>query len=177
VNVELLAIEGVVRATPRRKGARQFDWFRADALSSALPADWHPGVATSHRTVAGHVAGLFCEDDYRVVTCPSGRVALVVVDVRRGSHRFGRWIPEDLGGAERVTIVIPPHVAWGFQCITDDAVLLSLHREPGTEVVIDPFDEELQIAWPLDGHEATSAGASLAKALPFLPWQGLQARG
>ena len=54
--------------------------------------------------------------------------------------------------------------------MTPGAVLLSLHREPATEVLLDPFDEDLQIAWPLNGRGAASSGVSLAE------WQGLGRR-
>jgi dTDP-4-dehydrorhamnose 3,5-epimerase len=167
VNVEKLAIRGVVRATPRTKAARRFDWYRGDALADTLPDQWHPTVGTMHTGERGHIAGLFCHRGPRILTCVSGRVALVVVDLRVGSPTFGRWIPEDLDTRDRVTIVVPGDVGWGFQTATWDAGLLSLHDESPGLPLIDPRDERLEILWPL--RNGRGQGMPLAEALPNLP--------
>lgn len=165
--MEKLAIRGVVRATPRTKAARQFDWFRFDALADSLPRQWHPTVGTMHTGGRGHIEGLFCDSGPRIVTCVAGRVALVVVDLRLGSPTFGRWIPEDLDTADRVTIVIPADIGWGFQTATWDAALLSLHDDSPRRPLIDPRDERLEIMWPLSGHGRQ--GIPLADAMAHLP--------
>jgi dTDP-4-dehydrorhamnose 3,5-epimerase len=149
VNVEQLAIEGVFRATPRAKGVRHFDWYRADALAAALPTGWRPGVGSLHTVHRGELSGLYLAAAHRVLTCVTGRISLVVVDARPGTPTYGRWIPIDLEPIVRPTIVIPPGTAWGYQGFTDVAVLLSLHEDDGRGPLIDPLDAALQITWPL----------------------------
>lgn len=168
MNVEKLAIAGVVRATPRRKAAQRFDWYRLDVLAAHLPEDWIPSLGTSQRTLAGAIDGLYHGASARVVTCVSGRIAFVVVDLRVGSPTFGRWIPEDLDTESQVTMVVPPGVGWGFQTITAGAALLSLHCETQSNPQIDPRDPDLQIAWPLN-HAGRPRGNSLSQAMPSLP--------
>lgn len=167
MNVEQLAIRGVARATPRTKFARQWDWFRSDALLQHLPPAWQPTVGAMHTGKRGHIGGIFCDTGPNVVTCVAGRVALVIVDLRLGSPTFGRWIPEDLDTADRVTVVIPGDVGWGFQTATWDAALLSLHDESQRRPLIDPRDARLEIMWPLSG--GGKQGMALTEALPHLP--------
>lgn len=167
MNVEQLAIRGVARATPRTKAARQFDWFRADALRGCLPAAWHPAVGTMYTGKQSQIHGLFCDDGPHVLTCVSGRVALVVVDLRLGSPTFGRWIPEDLDTEDRMTIVVPANVGWGFQIATWDAALLCLHDEAPRRPLIDPRDERLDIMWPLQS--SGEQGIPLTEAMQQLP--------
>lgn len=167
VNLQPLAIDGVFRAIPGGKGTRSFDWYRTDVLARALPDGWFPRVGTTTTELLGHVHGLHCDTGYRVVTCVSGRVALVVVDVRVGAPTFGRWIPIDLDTTNRVTVVIPPETAWGFQAFTATASLMSLHQAPAEGVQIDPCDPALEIAWPLPVRKAS--GDSLAAVMPALP--------
>lgn len=162
MNVEALAIAGVYRATPRRKAVRSYDWYRTDALAEALPAQWRPVVGTMHTVHRSDLSGLHVEAGHRVVSCVTGRLALVVVDVRKGSGTFARWVPVDLEPIDRPTVVIPPGTAWGYQGFSEVSVLLTLHegRPPGP--VLDPTDEDLEITWPLP---AAPAGISLQNAL------------
>ncbi len=68
---------------------------------------------------------------------------------------------------DRVTIVVPPDVGWGFQTATWDAALLALHGPARSRPVVDPRDEELEIMWPLpsDGQQ----GIPFAEAVQDLP--------
>lgn len=115
----------------------------------------------------GQVEGLFCQTGHRVITCVSGRVALVVVDIRVGAPTFGRWIPIDLDTVERVSVIVPPDAAWGFQAVTVDACLLSLHRDEPNRLCLDPQDPALAIAWPRT--VTHSAGSPLAEVRELLP--------
>lgn len=144
-----LAIDGVFRATPSAKAARTFDWYRDDVLAPALPAGWRPTFGTTHTALPGQVDGLHLQTGHRVVTCVAGRVALVVVDLRQGAPTFRRWIPLDLDPVNRVTVVIPPESAWGYQAFTPHAAVLSLHRGEPDGVPLDPADPALAISWPL----------------------------
>lgn len=167
MHLQPLAIDGVFRASTRRKLERRFDWFRLDALSPALPSGWLPAVGTNFLPLPGHIAGLHCTTDHLVVTCVAGRAALVVVDMRVGATTFGRWIPVDLDTVNRITVVVPPHTAWGFQAATADTAVLCLHRETPPGPQINPLDSDLAIQWPLSAVEPQ--GASLADILPLLP--------
>lgn len=168
MQVEQLAIAGVLRVTPSQKAASQFDWYRRDVLDAWIDGDWQPGVATTYSALPGQIRGLFCEDGWRILTCPAGRVALVAVDTRVGSPTFGRWIPEDGDGVDRITLVIPPGVAWGFQAVSSGAIVVSLHDDPVTHTILDAWDPDLAIVWPLTG-DPHEPGLRLAQALAHLP--------
>jgi len=162
VHLERLPIAGVYRATPRRKAPRSYDWYRVDALGPALPADWRPEIGSMHTVHRAEVTGLYIETGHRLITCVTGRLALVVVDVRKGSATFSRWIPVDLEPVERPTVVIPPGTAWGYQGFSEVSVVVTLHADVPLGPQLDPTDEDLQITWPAP---AAAGGISLENAL------------
>ena len=93
----------------------------------------------------------------KYVSCPSGTVFDVVVDVRIGSPTFGEWAGVILDSVEQRAIYIPEGVAHGFLALEPQSTVMYLCSEgwrPGAEHTIDPFDPKIAIDWPamaLDG--------------------------
>lgn len=162
-----MAIDGVFRATPVRKGSRTFTWYSAAALARTLPDGWRPTTGSIHTALPGQIDGLHCQTGHRVLTCVSGRVALVVLDIRVGAPTFGRWIPIDLDTVERVSVIVPADAAWGFQAVTTGAAVLTLHNGEPDGLGIDPTDPSLAIAWP--ARITHSSGAPVAEVMDLLP--------
>ena len=90
----------------------------------------------------------------RVVT---GAVFDVVVDVRRGSSTFGRWVGVELTESNHRMLWIPAGFAHGFLSLRDDTDLtykctdVYAARHERTIVWDDP---DLAIAWPLPAGQA-----------------------
>jgi len=91
----------------------------------------------------------YCET--KIVTCTSGRIFDVVVDVRRGSPTFMHWHSEILDGDDPQSFVIPPGFAHGFQTLSDHCELIYIHSQPFRpefESGLHPSEPRLDIPWP-----------------------------
>lgn len=82
-------------------------------------------VTTSRR---GVIRGLHLQlpphDHEKIVCCLAGRITDLLLDVRVGSPTFGQHVALALSGDEPASVVIPPGVAHGFECLSDEAVVL-----------------------------------------------------
>jgi dTDP-4-dehydrorhamnose 3,5-epimerase len=88
----------------------------------------------------------------KFVTCLSGELFDVAVDLRAGSSTYGRWHGEVLSAAQPTTLVIPEGAAHGFQVLSDECELLYLHTasyDPANESGVNACDPLLAINWPL----------------------------
>lgn len=88
----------------------------------------------------------------KVVSCLSGTIFDVAVDVRRGSSTFLKWHSEILSAENHRSLLIPPGFAHGFQALTDDCRLLYLHTAPHVpeaEAGLSAADPAVGVAWPL----------------------------
>jgi len=103
-----------------------------------------------------------------------GSVYDVVVDLRRSSPFFGRWIGIELSAENRRELWVPPGFAHGFVVTSDSAECLyntTDYWAPEHERVIRWNDPELAIEWPLSGPAMLSGkdsqGLALADAETF----------
>ena len=88
----------------------------------------------------------------KMVTCISGRVLDVAIDLREGSPTFLVWHGVELARDDARSLLIPPGFAHGFQVLTDKAELIYLHSAPYApehEGGLSPRDPKLAIDWPL----------------------------
>ena len=91
----------------------------------------------------------------KYVTCLSGSVFDVVVDVRVGSPTFGRWDAVTLDAHNHKSVYISEGLAHGFLALQDNSTVMylcSTEYSPGREHTIAPTDPALAIEWP-SGHE------------------------
>jgi dTDP-4-dehydrorhamnose 3,5-epimerase len=88
----------------------------------------------------------------KLVTVLHGEVYDVVVDLRRDSPTFGRWIGIHLAAESRRQIYVPPGFAHGF-CVTSEAALFAYkctdYYAPQDEATIAWDDPDLAITWPV----------------------------
>lgn len=57
----------------------------------------------------------------KVVRCTSGAIHDVIVDLRRDSHTYGRWIGVELSAQNSRILYIPKGCAHGFQTLVDNS--------------------------------------------------------
>ncbi|GGR77657.1 dTDP-4-dehydrorhamnose 3,5-epimerase [Streptomyces humidus] len=155
--------------------------YSARELSGTL--GYEPTVAQINRSVSrrGVLRGVhFAQmppSQAKYVTCLSGAVLDVVVDVRVGSPAFGTW--------EAVTLDDPRHSLYveaglghAFMALTDDTVVVYLTSRgyaPGREHAVHPRDPELGIKWPgdiepvLSDKDRKAPGLSEARRCGLLP--------
>lgn len=88
----------------------------------------------------------------KLVRVLSGLVYDVVVDLRRSSPTFGRWVGAELSAANRRLIWVPPGFAHGFYVLSEQAEFVYKCTDyycREDERVIRFDDPAIGIAWPL----------------------------
>ncbi|HEX4812914.1 MAG TPA: dTDP-4-dehydrorhamnose 3,5-epimerase, partial [Nonomuraea sp.] len=154
--MDRLSIDGAWRFTPRVHADARGSFLEV-FRSAGLP---HPlRVAQVNRSVsrAGVLRGVhFAEvppGQAKYVTCGSGRVLDVVVDLRVGSPGFGRWESVVLDAEAGDAVLIAEGLGHAFMALSGQATVVYLCSEPyspGREHGIHPLDPALGIDWPAD---------------------------
>jgi dTDP-4-dehydrorhamnose 3,5-epimerase len=91
----------------------------------------------------------------KYVTCLSGSVFDVVVDIRVGSPTFGRWDAVVLDDRSHKSVYISEGLAHGFVALQDNSTVMylcSTEYSPQREHTISPTDPALAIDWRLKPH-------------------------
>ena len=184
MKIRPLAIEGAFEVTPVRHHDSRgtfLEWYRFDALAAAVghPLDLaQANLSTSARNV---VRGIHFADvppgQAKYVTCVSGAVLDVVVDIRVGSPTFGAWEAVHLDDQERRAVYVSEGLGHALCALTEGATvayLCSSTYRPGHEHGIDPLDPELGITWPaemplLSTKDAAAPTLAEARAAGLLP--------
>src|SRR5690606_21424643 len=99
----------------------------------------------------------------KYVTCPSGAVLDVVVDLRVGSPTFGRWEAVRLDDVDRRAVYLTEGLGHGFCALTEGATvayLCSTTYHPAAERSIHPLDPALGITWPVDAPHLSARDAN-----------------
>jgi dTDP-4-dehydrorhamnose 3,5-epimerase len=165
VIVTATAISEVLLIEPKVFGdARGFfleSWNAKAFAAAGIPAAF---VQDNHsRSPRGVLRGLHYQlrqPQGKLVRVVAGEVFDVVVDLRRTSATFGRWVGERLSAENKRVLWIPPGFAHGFLVLSETADFLyktTDYYAPEHERVIAWNDPELAIAWPLAGAPTLSA--------------------
>ena len=91
--------------------------------------------------------------DTKIILCLKGSIFDVVVDIRKDSPTFLKWISLELSCRKKNMILINKGFAHGFQTLSDDVELLYFHDHEYVstlDTTINPFDPSINIKWPLD---------------------------
>ena len=89
----------------------------------------------------------------KYVTCPSGALLDVVVDIRVGSPTFGQWDSVLLDEKDRRAVYVSEGLGHVFMALTEGAVvsyLCSAGYAPAREHGVHPLDPAIGIDWPAD---------------------------
>jgi dTDP-4-dehydrorhamnose 3,5-epimerase len=159
LEVRPTALDGVLEVRPKRIGDERgfFSevWNRAAWLAAGLPGVEF--VQDNHsRSARGVLRGLHYQLPPRaqdkLVRVSRGVVFDVVVDVRRSSPTFGRWVGLTLSAAEWNQLFVPAGFAHGFLALEPDSEVqykVSAPYSAELERAIRPDDPAVGIEWPL----------------------------
>jgi dTDP-4-dehydrorhamnose 3,5-epimerase len=155
-----LPLQGLWRIERQRVSDPRGSLARLFCAAELEAAGWHEPIAQINHTVTaqrGTVRGLHFQHpphaEMKLVSCVRGEVWDVAVDIRAGSATFLHWHAERLSAAQGEAQLIPKGFAHGFQAMSDDAELIYCHSapyNPAAEGALNPQDERLAIAWPLE---------------------------
>jgi len=173
-----LRISGAVEFTPRQHGDNRglfLEWFRADQLAAAIGHPLHLAQANLSISTRGVVRGIHYAavppGQAKYVTCISGRVLDVVVDLRVGSPTFGTWDSVVLDDSDRRAVYLAEGLGHGFCALTDHVAVTYLCSQPYTperEHGVHAFDRDIGIDWQIAEvtiSDRDAAAPSLAQAL------------
>ncbi|MEI7715164.1 MAG: dTDP-4-dehydrorhamnose 3,5-epimerase [Mycobacterium sp.] len=190
MGVRELAVPGAWEITPTIHGDSRgmfFEWLADREFTAFAGHRLDVRQANCSVSSAGVLRGLhFAQvppSQAKYVTCLSGSVFDVVVDIRVGSPTFGRWDSVLLDDRDRRTTYISEGLGHGFLALQDNSTVMylcSAEYDPEREHTISAMDPELGIDWPLvDGvapslSDRDAAAPSLAqvRAAGLLPtWE------
>lgn len=176
--MDALDIDGAWVFTPRihRDGRGSFmEWFTDAELRADLGHRLDIAQANCSVSRRGVIRGIHFSDvppgQAKYVTCASGAIIDVVVDIRVGSPQFGRWTAVRLDDENRRALYIGEGLGHAFAAVSDQATVLylcSTPYAPGREHGVNPLDPAIDIDWPHDIEPVLSdkdrAAPSLAEA-------------
>ena len=154
-----LVLDGVytVDLEPFRDGR---GWFARTYSKDDFRQIGHTGewmqLNHSYTRTKGTVRGMHYQvppvSEIKLVRCIAGSVLDVVIDLRKDSPTFLKWVSVELSQSNQTMIYIPAGFAHGFQSLSDDVELLYHHSEnysPAAERGLRFDDPMINISWPL----------------------------
>ncbi len=96
----------------------------------------------------------------KLIRVTAGEVFDVVVDIRRSSPTFGKWVGNKLSSENKLMMWIPPGFAHGFSVLSEYAEFLyktTDYYSPEYERTILWNDPDLAISWQVSGEPLLSA--------------------
>ncbi len=184
MKIRPLSIEGAFEVTPvqhRDTRGAFLEWYRFDALAAAVGHPLELAQANLSSSARDVVRGVHFADvlpgQAKYVTCVSGSVLDVVVDIRVGSPTFGAWEAIPLDDEDRRAVYLAEGLGHAFCALSEGATvayLCSSTYRPGHEHGINPLDPQLGIVWPagtplLSSKDEQAPSLAQAKAAGLLP--------
>jgi dTDP-4-dehydrorhamnose 3,5-epimerase len=155
-----LGIEGAWLAeSPVWNDERGFfrEWFKSEDLKCATGRDFGIEQANISLSSVGTLRGIHYSiaalGQAKWITCVSGSIQDVIVDIRPDSMSFGQWIEVELLGNSGQAVFISEGLGHGFVALVDNtavAYLVSTPYSPTDEFEINPLDEKIGIKWGVD---------------------------
>jgi dTDP-4-dehydrorhamnose 3,5-epimerase len=152
-----LGIEGVWLAeSPVWGDDRGFfrEWFKSKDIKNETGRDFgieQANISLSSRgTLRGIHYSIAPRGQAKWITCVSGSIQDVIVDIRPDSKTFGQWIDVELKGDSGNALFISEGLGHGFLALEDNTVvayLISTPFSPNDEFEINPLDEKIGIDW------------------------------
>lgn len=131
-------------------------WYCANEFSAVGVTKPIVQINHSHSNRAGTIRGLHFQrhpfQEIKIVSCLSGRVFDVAVDLRKNSDTFLQWFGIELSAENDESLVIPEGFAHGFQTLEPDTMLVYYVTAVYTATAEDglhPFDAAIGVTWPL----------------------------
>lgn len=87
----------------------------------------------------------------KYITCVSGSILDVLVDLRKSSPTFKKWIAIELSEENNLAVSIPVGVGHAFLALQDNSTVIYLCDQkynPKVEHELDAFDKNIGINWP-----------------------------
>ena len=163
LNVEMreLTVSGAFEVSPKVHGDNRgvfLEWFRADRFAETTGHRFTLAQANASVSSVGTVRGVHYAQlppsQAKWVTCLTGAVFDVVVDLRLGSPTFAAWDAVALDDTNRRALYLSEGLGHAFVSLEDASVvsyLCSAPYAPAREHAVHPLDPAIGIEWPTVG--------------------------
>lgn len=178
-----LAVPGAWELTPTQHADDRgvfFEWFTDREFSAFAGHRFELRQANCSVSSAGVLRGLHFAQmppgQAKYVTCVSGAVFDVVVDIRVGSPTYGRWDAVRLDDQNRRSVYLSADLAHGFLALQDNSTVMylcSTEYNPQREHTICATDPAIGIDWPGDHAVTLSERDAAAPSLAEVRGAGL----
>jgi dTDP-4-dehydrorhamnose 3,5-epimerase len=155
-----MPIQGVVAIKRLEMADERGSFSRLYCADELEMAGWNTQIVQvnhSFTKTRGTVRGLHYQKppqlDQKIITCLSGAVWDVAVDLRKNSPTFLQWCSVELSATNHTALLLPKGCAHGFQAITNDVTLVYMHSagyDRELDGCINPNDTRIGIEWPLE---------------------------
>ena len=163
MQIRELKVAGAFEITPKVFGDDRgafHEWFKDGPFREAVGHRLDLQQANCSVSARGVLRGLHFADvppgQAKYVTCLSGAVLDVVVDIRVGSPTFGQWDAVRLDPVDKRAIYIGEGLGHAFLSLEDGSTvvyLCSTGYAPEREHEVNPLDPAIGIDWPDVGVE------------------------
>ncbi len=119
--------------------------FNTDLFQEILPNNVsfkHDKFNTNKKSVLRGIHG--DNKTWKLVSCPFGHVEQAIVDLRKDSITFKRWIKFELNEKNKIAILIPPGFGNAFCTLSDEALY---HYKLAYEGDYNDSDNQFTFAW------------------------------
>jgi len=181
--MKALDVDGAWLFTPQIHGDRRgsfLEWFREAEFREDVGHRMDLAQANCSVSGRGVVRGIHFSDvppgQAKYVTCASGAIMDVAVDLRVGSPGFGRWQAVRLDDENRHALYLGEGLGHGFVALSDQATVLylcSTPYAPAREHGVHPLDPAIGIAWPSEMEPVLSDKDAAAPTLAEAQTAGL----
>jgi len=133
------------------------EWFKQDLIKKETGREFPIIQANLSHSKKGVVRGIHFsiskEGQAKWITCTSGSLYDVVIDLRPNSKTFKKWAGLEISAGSGTSILISEGLGHAFLSLKDDTTISYLSTSPyspSEELAINPRDPEIGIIWPLD---------------------------
>jgi len=159
------------------------EWFKSADIKAATGLDFSVAQANLSESKRGVTRGIHYSlapmGQAKWVTCVTGAIKDVIVDIRPSSPTFGKYVAVDLVGGDGQVVLIGVSLGHGFVSMKDGstvAYLVTSPFSPKEEFEINPLDPAIGINWGmpvgellLSPKDAAAPTISVRKADGMLP--------
>ena len=135
------------------------EWFKAEQSSIFLERDFKVEQANMSCSNFGVIRGIHYSlaknGQSKWVTCVSGSVLDLIVDIRPKSPTFKKYKLIQLNAEEGISLFIDAGLGHGFLSLADNSIvtyLLDSQYSSKDEFTINAFDPEIHINWNLQSY-------------------------
>jgi dTDP-4-dehydrorhamnose 3,5-epimerase len=133
------------------------EWFKSEKVETIIGRSFLVEQANISLSSAGTLRGIHYSmaprGQAKWITCVSGSIQDVIVDIRPESKTFGQWLDVELKSDSGKALFISEGIGHGFLALADNTAvvyMVSTPYSPTDEYAINPIDEEIGIKWAMD---------------------------